>query len=167
MKYTLYLLRHAKSDWSVGGQKDIDRELNNRGHNDAPRMGRKLYELEVNPDKIICSPSKRTKLTLEYVCEQLKYDLSKVEYNDEIYEASVRSLLLVINNLEDNIKSVMLVGHNPGFTYLAEYLTKKEIGNVPTCGALRLDFEVDSWKEVSSGLADLKWFISPKSVLAT
>ena len=165
MNYTLYLLRHAKSDWSFPGQKDIDRELNNRGYNDAPRMGRKLYELEAIPDKIICSPSKRTKLTIEFVCEQLKYDLSKVEYNDEIYEASLRTLLNVINNLEDETKSVMLVGHNPGFTYLAEYLTKQEIGNVPTCGALRLDFNIGSWKEVSAGLADMKWFIYPKSVL--
>ena len=162
MPYNLFLLRHAKSDWSIPGQKDFDRELNIRGNNDAPRMGRKLSEMQMLPERILCSPALRTKLTAEYVCEQLKFDLDKVEFVEDIYEASLRTLLGIVNGLEDNYKKVMLIGHNPGFTYLAEYLTKTEIGNIPTCGFVNLEFEIGSWKEVSGGLATLKDFIYPK-----
>ena len=52
MTKTLILIRHAKSDRSDSGQKDFDRELNPRGHSDAPRMGGKLVELGVKPNLI-------------------------------------------------------------------------------------------------------------------
>lgn len=162
----LYLLRHAKSDWSVSGQKDFDRELNNRGLNDAPRMGRKLYDMEVYPDLLISSPAKRTRLTTDFIVEQIKYDPERVVFNEDIYEASMRTLLSVINNLDDKHHRVMLVGHNPGFTYLAEYLTKQDIGNVPTCGVLNIEFNDLNWKEVSGGTGQLRWFIYPKMVLS-
>jgi phosphohistidine phosphatase len=160
----LFLVRHGKSDWSVSGQKDFDRELNGRGRSDAPKMGRKLYEMEARPDIIISSPAARARLTAEFVCEQLKYDPEKILYNEDIYEASVRTLLGVINGIEDKYSRVMIFGHNPGFTFLAEYLTKKEIGNIPTCGVVNIEFDLDSWKEVSGGNGELKSFIYPKKV---
>lgn len=161
MLHKLYLLRHAKSDWSVSGQKDIDRDLNAKGLNDAPRIGRRLYEMEVMPDLIICSVAQRTRQTAEYICEQLKFDQDAIVFNEDIYEASMRTLFNTITTLDDHHKSVMLIGHNPGFTYLAEYLTKEEIENVPTCGVVCIEFDIDSWKEVSGGLGVLKWFIHP------
>jgi len=161
MLHKLYLLRHAKSDWSVSGQKDIDRELNAKGINDALRIGRRLYDMEVMPDLIICSVAQRTRQTAEYICEQLKFDQDAIVFNEDIYEASMRTLFNTITTLDDQHKSVMLIGHNPGFTYLAEYLTKEVIENVPTCGVVCIEFDIDSWKEVSGGLGVLKWFIHP------
>ncbi|MFL5730504.1 MAG: SixA phosphatase family protein [Cytophagaceae bacterium] len=160
----LFLVRHAKSDWSVPGQKDFDRELNGRGRSDAPKMGRKLYELESKPDLIIASPAIRARFTAELICEQLKFDTERIIYTEDIYEASVRTLMSVINGVEDKYSRVMIFGHNPGFTYLAEYLTKKEIGNIPTCGMVNIEFDVDSWKEVSEGTGELKNFIYPKKL---
>lgn len=165
MVKNLFLVRHAKSDWSNSGQKDFDRELNSRGVNDAPRMGRKLYELNVKPELIISSPAARAKLTAEYISEQLQYDTEKILFNEEVYEASVRSLLAVINDIPDHYNKVMMVGHNPAFTYIAESLTKQPIDNIPTCGIVNIEFTVDSWKEVSGGTGNLKWFIYPKKVL--
>jgi phosphohistidine phosphatase len=166
MVKNLFLVRHAKSDWSVPGQKEFDRELNGRGISDAPRMGKKLYEMDVRPELIISSPALRAKLTAEFICEQLRYDTEKIIFNEEIYEASVRSLLAVINDLPDEYNKVMIFGHNPGFTDLAEHLTKTPIGNIPTCGAVSIEFQVDSWKEVSGETSILKWFIYPKKVLS-
>jgi phosphohistidine phosphatase len=161
----LYLVRHAKSDWSNSGQKDFDRVLNSRGMNDAPRMGRKLYELNVKPDIIISSPAARAKYTSEFISEQLQYDTDKIIFMDDIYEASVRSLLGVINGLADNYDKVMIVGHNPTFTYIAESFCKKTIDNIPTCGVVNIEFDIDSWAEVSEGIGNLKWFIYPKKDL--
>jgi phosphohistidine phosphatase len=164
MVKNLFLIRHAKSDWSVGGQKDFDRELNGRGLNDAPKMGRKLYDIGVKPDLIISSPAQRAKLTAQLIAEQLKYDTDKIAFDPEIYEASVRSLLNVINAIDDRYNNVIIFGHNPTFTYIAESLTKKEIGNIPTCGAVQIEFNIKSWAEVSAGTGNMKSFIYPKGL---
>jgi phosphohistidine phosphatase len=164
MVKNLFLVRHAKSDWSVGGQKDFDRALNGRGLSDAPKMGRKLYDLGVKPDLIMSSPAERAKLTSQLIAEQLKYDPDKIAFDPEIYEASVRSLLNVINAIDDRYNNVIIFGHNPTFTYIAESLTKKEIGNIPTCGAVHIEFNIKSWKEVSAGTGNMKSFTYPKGL---
>jgi phosphohistidine phosphatase len=162
MTKTLLLIRHAKSDWSVQGQKDFDRELNQRGNMDAPRMGSKLFEMGIKPDLVVSSPAQRARSTAEYICEQIKYPLERIDFNEEIYEASVRTLLKVVNELNDIYSTVVIVGHNPGFSYLAENLTGAVIGDLPTCGIIELTFEFDSWALVSQNTAKLKSFIYPK-----
>ena len=82
----------------------------------------------------------------------------------EIYEASPRTLLKLVNELSPDQKEVMLVGHNPTFTYLAEYLTKEEIGNMPTCSCVKIKF-FNEWNEVSEGTGDLLWFEYHKKYL--
>ena len=164
MSKTLIFMRHAKSDWSVPGQKDFDRTLNNRGLGDAPRMGRRLLEIGVKPDLVVSSPAIRAKTTAEYVSEQLSYNIDNILYEDEIYESSVRTLLKVVNNLDDKYNCVIIFGHNPTHTYLAEYLTKEAIGNIPTAGAVCISFEFDSWKLVSEATGKMQWFEYPKQL---
>ena len=164
MSKTLIFMRHAKSDWSIPGQKDFDRTLNNRGLGDAPRMGRRLLEIGVKPDLVVSSPAIRAKTTAEYVSEQLSYNIDNILYEDEIYESSVRTLLKVVNNLDDKYNCVIIFGHNPTHTYLAEYLTKEAIGNIPTAGAVCISFEFDSWKLVSEATGKMQWFEYPKQL---
>lgn len=162
----LFLVRHAKSDWSVPGEKDFDRPLNSRGLNDAPKMGAKLKEMGLQPDIIISSPAERAKATAYYIAEQFKIDTDRVELNEELYEASVRVILKVINSFPDQYKQIMVVSHNPDLTYIAEYLTKAEIGNIPTCGVVMIDFETDHWAEVSQGTGKMVNFIYPKMLFS-
>jgi len=164
MGKTLIFMRHAKSDWSVAGQKDFDRTLNNRGLGDAPRMGRRLFELGIKPDLIVSSPAIRAKTTAEYVAEQLHYDIDEIVEDKEVYEASVRSMLAVVNGLDDTKNCILIFGHNPTHTYLSEYLTKEAIGNIPTAGAVCIDFEFDSWSLVSQSTGKMRWFEYPKQL---
>ncbi len=159
----LVLMRHAKSDRSVSGQKDFDRDLNTRGNRDAPRMGGRLVqEKNFVPDLVVASPAVRTSNTAKYVCEQLKFPEEKIVFEEEIYEGSVRNLLKVVNSLNDSSNTVLLVGHNPGISYLAEYITKQEIGELPTSGIVSIHFELDSWSLISEGTGKLEWYIYPK-----
>ncbi len=158
----LLMIRHAKSDWSEVGQKDFDRDLNSRGYRDAPKVGVRLKSLDIKPDIVFSSPAVRTKLTSQFVIEQLDYPLENIIYEDELYEASSRSLLNFINSINDEYNSVIIIGHNPTFTYVAEYLTGNVIGNIPTAGAVAIQLEIDSWKEASKDLGKLQFFIYPK-----
>ncbi len=160
----LVLIRHAKSEWANVVVKDFDRTLNTRGFSDAPKMGLRLKELTALPQLVISSPAERAKLTAQLLLEQVGFDVDQVQWEENIYEASARILLQVVNELPDEYDTVWLFGHNPGLSYLAEYLTGGEVGNIPTCGIYAIDLDVDSWTEVSQHSGNKKFYIYPKLV---
>lgn len=155
MSKTLYLLRHARAMDKLADQKDIERELDSIGLQNSTRMGINFSNKSLQFDIIISSPAQRAKQTASLVAEQIKYNTDKIHFNDEIYEASTRTLLQVVNRLKDEWNNVLLVGHNPSVSYLAEYLTRSELGDMTTCGVVRIEFDVDSWSEISEGTGDL------------
>lgn len=144
----LYLLRHARTQEFQDSQSDFDRELTGIGLQNSTRMGIYLNSKKTEFQIIICSPALRAKTTAELIAEQLKRDPETIYFNDEIYEASVRTLLDVINKFKNEWNSVLLVGHNPSITYLAEYLTGEAIGNITPCGLVELKFEGLDWQMI-------------------
>ena len=161
---TLYLVRHAKSDWEDLSLKDFDRPLNTRGLLNAPKVGLKLKEEGEVPQLVVASPAKRTTQTAETLCEQMEIDVSLIKYIGSIYEASTRELLQVINNLNDQFDSVMIVCHNMAISYIAEYLTGNDIGNIPTCGVFKISFDFDEWLSVSEKTGEEVFFWKPKEL---
>ncbi len=155
MAKTLFLLRHARSMDKQSDEQDTDRELNPIGLQNSTRMGINFSRNNVHFDIIITSPALRARTTASLIAEQIRYDTGRIHENAEIYEASIRTLLKVVNQLKNEWDSVLIVGHNPSVTYLAEYLTKAEIGNMTTCGVARIEFTTDSWAEVSEGTGNL------------
>lgn len=158
----LYLIRHAKSSWKDQDLTDIERPLNTRGKRDAPCMGKRLKDLKVHPDLIVSSPAKRALKTAKVIAREIGYPKKRIETDESIYLAGVSTLLLVIQNIEDSYQQVILFGHNPGFTELAEYLTDQQFDNIPTCGIVCMDFDIESWKEVAEGKGILVSFDYPK-----
>ncbi len=158
----LYICRHAKSDWSDSGQRDFDRSLNVRGHRDAPRIGEILNNLGTRADLLMSSTAERALLTAEYIAKALSYPLESIQQNEELYEASPRTILRIINELDEKYESVMIFGHNPTFTYVAEYFSNAEIGNLPTAGIVHVVFEDQAWSEVTKGSGKMLAFHFPK-----
>lgn len=159
---TLYIARHAKSDWSVEGAADFDRPLNSRGLRVSPKMSRILKDYNAFPDLVVCSSAVRTRETAKYLCESINVEEDDIKYIDDIYEAATGTLLELVNKFDDSAQSALMIGHNPGVSYLTEYLSEEYIDNMPTCSVVKLIFEIDSWTEVSKGIATLDWFIYPK-----
>ena len=148
---SLYLLRHARSLEKQNDQEDIDRELTSIGLQNSTRMGINFAKKKIVFDIIISSPAVRAKTTGRLIAEQMKYDTNKIHYNPEIYEASIRTLLGVVNKSKNEWKNVLLIGHNPSVSYLAEYVTRAEIVDMTTCGVVKIDLSIKSWEEVSEG----------------
>lgn len=163
-KKTLFLVRHAEATEAGARQKDIDRPLTPTGYQDAPRIGRYLYLQECQPNLIISSDAIRAQTTAMLLAEQLKYERYKIQYTEDIYKASVRSLLALINGQKDVHAQVMFVGHNPVISYLTEYLTKEEIGSIHPCGVVRLSCDAESWLEFSEGNVQLEDYIFPEKL---
>lgn len=157
---TLYLIRHAKSDWSDSTLADFDRTLNKRGFRDAPFMASKLDELGFNPDFIVCSPAKRTKITAQLIANSVS-----TLYEPSIYEAALKDLIQLINFLPNNHKEIAIIGHNPSITALSNYLTDDFIDNMPTCSIVKIELEIDNWNETTLGIGIKKYYTYPKAFL--
>ena len=159
---TLYIVRHAKSSWKEQGLTDFERPLNQRGLHDAPFMGKLMADKKEVPDLILSSPANRAISTAKIFRSQLHLDKKTIVEEEIIYEAGLGNLIKIINNLSETYNSVMLFGHNPGLTYLANYLGDKSIDNIPTCGIVKITFDINSWDEVSDGSGKIVFFEYPK-----
>ncbi|HJN48838.1 MAG: histidine phosphatase family protein [Pseudomonadales bacterium] len=159
----LYLIRHAKSSWSHPELSDFDRPLNKRGKRDAPVMGSKLAELGCTPDKIVSSPANRAVTTAHRIAEALQYPSGEIETDRGIYATSVNELVALISRFDAAYQHVCLVGHNPEITGLSDYLTDEYIDNVPTCGIVHIQLEIDDWRQIGPGSGTRLFFITPKT----
>lgn len=161
MSKTLYLIRHAHAEGAESGQKDVERNLTSVGARDANRLGMYLANSQINPDLIMVSHADRAWATAGIVAEQLRYGTDKIVRNEELYEAPIRILLKIINELPEKMECVILVGHNPGISFLADYLTSEDIGNMTPCTAIAIEFEVDDWSLVASNTGNSKFIRIP------
>lgn len=157
----LLLVRHAQAEPYSPVIKDEERELTATGVADASRMGKHFQTLQVLPQLIISSPAYRTTTTAQLLAEQLNYEIDKIATEPTLYESSMRNLMAVVNQLNEENKCVIIVSHNPTITYLAEYLTREEIGTIPPCGSVNIRLEGISWQEVSANTGKLVWFEYP------
>ncbi|WP_421943069.1 SixA phosphatase family protein [Pedobacter sp.] len=161
MAKQLLLVRHGKSDWGNLDLKDFDRPLNKRGKENAPEMAERLVKRGFKFDLIVSSPAKRAKSTAKFFAEA--YNVDEIKFVEEIYEANSRTLLKVVNDFDDSADTVIMFGHNPGFTDLANELSDADIYNIPTAGMVLMSFPFDSWKMLSKGTGDLVFFDYPKN----
>jgi phosphohistidine phosphatase len=144
---TLILIRHAKSSWKRPELPDRLRPLNKRGRRDAPVMGERLAKREVKPDAIISSPATRALTTAETIAREIGYPEEDIRLDERLYGASAFEMIEIIQEIDDALDCVMLFGHNPGLTDLANDLGC-EVDNVVTCGVIALEFDVDSWAHI-------------------
>jgi len=147
---TLYLVRHAKSSWESGVKTDFDRPLNHRGLKSADVMSKNISEKKLPVEKIISSPAKRAITTAKVFAKSLGIEEDEIRLEEKIYEASLKTLVELVHQFDDAISSIMLFGHNPGLTSLANYFGGK-IDNLPTCGIVAVQFEVNHWTEIAKG----------------
>ena len=159
---TLYLVRHAKSSWDFPDLADIDRPLGKRGIKNAPEMAERLTARNIYPEIMVSSPAVRALETAKVIANTIGYPEKEIIINTKVYHGNVRELLEAVQSTDDPYDSLMLFGHNPGFTAFANLLANEQIENIPTCGIFACNLPVDHWSEVSLGCAEMLFFDYPK-----
>ena len=144
---TLLLMRHAKSSRDDPSLPDRDRPLNDRGKQDAPRMGKRLAQRNVKPDLLLSSPALRALTTAQFIAEEVGDKRKDIVVDDRLYASSADDLLAVIRALDKKLHCVMLFGHNPEFTDLAHRLSS-EIVHMPTGAVVEFSFDIKAWSDV-------------------
>ena len=142
---TLTIVRHAKSSWKDMSLRDRDRPLNGRGKRDAPEMGRRIHEYGIRPSLIVSSPAKRAWTTAKAVADAINYPREFLQKDDALYLASLDSILDVIMAQDNGFNNLMLFGHNPGFTDMANFLVPGLTNNLPTAGVVSVEIDQDDW----------------------
>jgi phosphohistidine phosphatase len=145
---TLYLIRHAKSDWNNPELQDIERHLNERGYAAANFMSNKF---SVTPDLIISSPAIRALSTALIFARNLNYSSNNILIKKELYEAEVADYLSIIKSIGNSYSTVLLFAHNPTISHLVQELTQALPMDMPTCAIAAIEFDTNDWKQADEG----------------
>ncbi|POX44698.1 histidine phosphatase family protein [Streptomyces sp. Ru72] len=162
----IVLFRHAKADWPQ--VPDHERPLADRGRQDAAAAGLKLAETGVAFDLALCSTAVRTRETWKLAVQELPHR-PKTVYEERLYDASPGELIAVLNETADDVRNVVLIGHNPGIQGLADVLSGATEGDArermsrrgfPAAAFAVLSFD-GSWKALEPGTATLLDYWAP------
>jgi phosphohistidine phosphatase len=169
VKRRLLLLRHAKSSWETPGQPDPERPLAPRGRKAAAALGAWLARRRLRIDRVLCSPSQRTRETLALLALDPAIPVS---FADSLYLASARSLLVRLRRLSPRIHTVLVIAHDPGLDHLARLLAER--GRPKALRRLSLGFKTGAlaelsvpdagWRTLRPGACSLERFTRPRDL---
>lgn len=160
---TLYIIRHAKSDWDNPLLSDFDRPLNKRGEKSAPFMGSVLAKAHIQPDLILSSPAVRARMTAIEIAKKVGYKDELIVYDERLYAADCTAIERVLQSILSTQKTVFLIGHNPGLTEFAQYISGHSIENIPTCGIVCVTLKEDDWNTIGENSTKFVSFDYPKN----
>lgn len=160
---TLFVLRHAKSDWADIDLRDFDRPLKTRGVNDARNLAH-LHRNDLSRiNVVLSSPANRAIHTAILFCQTVGLPLDLIELKDDLYETTEDVVDRIIKALPNEISTAMIVNHNPTLTYFANKYFPSYIDNIPTSGIVKLEFDVTSWDNISRNNLVSSFFDFPKN----
>jgi phosphohistidine phosphatase len=169
----LMLLRHAKSSWSSPGMQDAARPLSGRGEAAARLMGGYMARHSLVPERVLCSPARRTRETWAAIAAQWSTDMDII-FDQRLYAAPAQVVLSVVRAQDDAARALLVIGHNPGLQEAAELLIAA--GDVelrerlrekfPTAALAVIDFTIDKWNSIHERSGRLDRYITPRSIAA-
>jgi phosphohistidine phosphatase len=169
----LLLLRHAKSAWDDPRLPDHDRPLNPRGRMAAERVAATFRRLHLSPELVLVSTARRTMETL-HALEPFG-DSTLVDPLDSLYLAPAERMLDLLRTTPETVRSVLLIGHNPGLHNLALTLigaaamarggtdAMRLAEGYPTCALTELSV-AGAWWSLNEGGGRLVRFVAPSDL---
>lgn len=165
---TIYILRHAKADSGSAGQDDHDRHLTQRGVDAARAMGQYFAQQGIRPDLVLCSTAARARETWDQLRAAHGPD-ARVAYDDRLYLASVNDMFPLISPVEESVRRLLIVGHNPGLHQLSLKLAKSGSAQLmdmigikfPTCAFAAVEIGDAPWRGIVHAHGELKAFVTP------
>jgi phosphohistidine phosphatase len=142
---TILFMRHAKSTWDGKTEDDFERQISKRGIKDAERIGKLLKKEKLTPEVILSSTAVRAEETTGLVVKELKYH-GDLYYLNKLYLGEPEVYVQQIQNLPDDVQTVLLIGHNPTLDSLLQMITEK-VETLSTAAVAQVTLPIDSWKD--------------------
>lgn len=146
----LTLMRHADAQWNDPQIPDFDRPLNRRGTSEAQAMSRRLIELKLIPTIVLTSSARRAQQTADIVTRQMGVAARNSRSDESLYLAPAAEILRVVQATGPRIEHLMVIGHNPGITELANLLAPAARIGLATAALCSLTFDIRRWADVAA-----------------
>jgi phosphohistidine phosphatase len=151
----LTLVRHAHAKVQAAAVTDFERPLSRRGRAEAKATALRLLEEAAVPQLLLVSPARRTLQTAQILAQELQIPERQVRQNEVLYLAAPDAIMKVIQSTGPRIEHLMIIGHNPGISALANALAPQaHLGEFATAEACTMDLNVRAWSAVSAGSAE-------------
>ena len=160
---SIILFRHGESDFNLDFNQDHERPLTLSGIKDVGKMGKYLAQKNELPNLVISSTAVRAKTTAEIAMDIGKWPCNIV-LESKIYGGKPKFLLNLIQNQDNKLLSICLVGHEPNFSRFIAESTDSDYLQFPTATMAKINFDVNSWKKITMGFGNLIWIVSPKEL---
>ena len=125
-------------------------------------MAKRIHRAGVRPSLILSSPALRAWTTAKAVAREITYPLEFLQREPDMYLAGLPTLIQIIGHQDNGFNSILIVGHNPGLTELANYLVPGVTGNIPTCGLVTVSISADHWDLQGENTVELISYDYPK-----
>ncbi len=164
----LTLMRHANAQWKDPQIADFDRPLNRRGNSEAEAISRRLLELQLIPTMLVTSSALRARQTADIVARELGVSARSLRREETLYLAPAQDILRIVQSTGPRIPHLMIVGHNPGITEVANLLSAApQIDDLPTAAVCSMTFDARSWTHVrASNFLDAQRETPPTGLFA-
>jgi phosphohistidine phosphatase len=162
----LILVRHGKAEDPVSGISDFERSLTPKGKVISRLMARKLRETEKSALTLITSPAFRAFETSLIFAGELGIDAEKVIVNSNIYyKMNMRHLTSILSAAKDSSDAIVLFGHNPSFTEIADTLSGEGCDFMPKSGVICISFKTGSWTDIKQKSGKIEYYFKPDKTL--
>ena len=159
---TLIVMRHAKSSWKNSLLSDHERPLNRRGIRSADDLGQQLSDTEFEPQIVISSDSTRTTDTWHGMWSHLPR--ADIRFRRDFYLGGLPDIQIALSEIPTSVERVMVLGHNPGFSLAAGWLSGLHI-ELKTAYAAILQQQASDWSGVHHGASwALKQILVPRVI---
>ncbi len=130
--------------------------------------GRKLVDSGIVFDLALCSTAARTRETWKLAVHEMP-ERPRTVYEERLYDASLGELIALINETPDEVRDLLVIGHNPGMHAVADALAgagegdalaRMSRGGFPTAAFAVVAFS-GTWKSVEHGVGKLVEYWTP------
>lgn len=164
---TLFVIRHAKSSWSVPGMSDFERPLNERGIRNAPEMAARLRATGHKPDVIVSSTALRTRMTSAAFAKEFGLGNDVLVWEDTLYHASAERIGAVVSRIDNSFHQAIVCCHNPGITdYVNTLCADVVVDHMPTCAIFAVEADIESWEEMDDAPKRFLFFDYPRNTFS-
>jgi phosphohistidine phosphatase len=157
-------VRHAQAAGKGPQDTDKNRALTPAGITEAHKAGRYLAKLPHKPQQILASAATRTRQTAQIIATELAFPAAEIQFLDALYECATDDLLSAIHTLEHTCHCALIVGHNPGVSYLANHLSNQAVDGLVAAGMVGLEFAVSEWTQLQPAEGRLEFSVNPSMI---
>ena len=145
---TVYIVRHGKAAPASANVVDAERMLTDTGVARTCKIAEYMNESKPVIDQIISSPAERAYDTALIIADKLGIPVTKVVANEKLFTGDNSDALEILEGLDDSINSVMIVGHNPFITMVANHFASPKLDSLPTTGVVSAHLETEKWVDL-------------------